>query len=46
MSYLENASWLQQKKFNPNEALGILIYKIEATNNFLKIRGAWLRTQD
>ena len=27
---------------NPNEALGLLIYTIEVTNNFLKFREAWL----
>ena len=30
------------KKSNPNEALGLLIYKTRATNNFLKIKEAWL----
>lgn len=30
------------KKLNPNEALGLLIYRTEATNNFLKIREDWL----
>jgi len=27
---------------NPNEALGLLIYTTEVTNNFLKFMEAWL----
>ena len=42
MSELKNASQLQQKMSNPNEAPCLLIYTTEATNNFLKIREAQL----
>jgi len=34
--------YTRKKKSHPNEALGLSTYKSEATNNFLKIREAWL----
>jgi len=46
MSYLENASRLQKKMSNADEDLGILIYTIEATNNFLKFIKASLPIGD
>ena len=39
--YNKNSTKIQQKS-HPSEALGLSTYTNEATNNFLKIREAWL----
>ena len=39
---LKNSLEFYNKNLNPNDALGLYIYKTEGPNEFLKIREAWL----
>ena len=40
--YISKSTTKIQQKSDPSEALGLYTYTNEATNNFLKIREAWL----